>query len=156
MVCKLPLCLWLPSASGRRCARQVSRSLGTFFLRRGPFCPFGSGGCSQPSLSSLRIPNVFESILLYFFTRRARWLPLVCKLPLSLWLPSASGHPCQRQVSRSFGTFLLRRSPFCSLESGGRSQPSFSSSRILERFREHRLSFDSGQFGGLLRSASYP
>jgi hypothetical protein len=101
VVCKLPLILWLIRASGHRNARQISRSFGTFFLRRSPFCSLGLGGCSQPSFSSLRIPNVFERSLLYFYSRRGRWLPMVCKLPLNLWLFSASGRLCPRQISRS-------------------------------------------------------
>jgi len=44
--------------------------------------------------------------------------------------------PCSCQVSRSFGTSLLQRRPFCSLWRGGCSQPSHSPSRAPERFRE--------------------
>lgn len=70
-------------------------------LAKKSFCSLERGGCSQPSHSSLRISSAFERSHLYFYSRRGRWLPVVCKLPLNLWLFSASSRRGLRQISRS-------------------------------------------------------
>jgi hypothetical protein len=73
-VCKLPLKIWLFSASGRdACPPGLSRNR-NIFLAKGPFCSLWCGGCSQPSHSTLRFPSAFESSLSCFYTSMVRWL----------------------------------------------------------------------------------
>jgi hypothetical protein len=99
-VCKLPLGLWLPRASGHPpCPerhfvswRQVSPTFVTFLLQGRPLCALEWGGCSQPSHSPSRDLARFRELLSTFTFRRARRLPKVCKLPLRIWPLSASGH----------------------------------------------------------------
>lgn len=56
------------------------------------------------------IPGAFESGYLQITFRIARRLAQVCKLPLKIWLFSASGRDLVRQVSRAIGTLSCKRS----------------------------------------------
>lgn len=155
-VCKLPLRIWLLSASGRDLVRQVSRAIGTPFLRKVLYVRSGVAVVRNRRILPCGSRALLRAPYLVFTPRWFGGLTMVCKLPLILWLIRASGRQCLRQFSRSFGTFFSRRSPFCSLERGGCSQPSHSSLRISSAFERSHLYFTPGGVGDFLWSASYP
>lgn len=142
-VCKLPLRIWLLSASGRDLVRQVSRAIGTSFLRKVLFVRSGVAVVRNRRILPCGSRALLRAPYLVFTPRWFGGLTVVCKQPLILWLIRASGRQCLRQFSRSFGTFFSRRSPFCSLERGGCSQPSHSSLRISSAFERSHLYFYS-------------
>jgi hypothetical protein len=116
-------------------------SLGTSFLQRRPSGSLGCGGRSQPSPFSLTGSRALSRAAIYTY------VPDSSATCSSLQVTSENvAFQCLwpswfRQVSPTFGTFFLRRGPFCSLRRGGCSQPSHSPSRGPERFRERSSLF---------------
>jgi hypothetical protein len=157
-VCSLPLGLWLPRASGRRGLRQVSRTFGTSLLQGLPFCSRGRGGRSQPSPFSLTGSRALSRAVIYIVTfRMTRRLAQVCKLPLRIWLLSASGRLLAPGLSlirhcpltKTSFLFALARRQFTAVPF------SLAGSRAFSRVNKSCF-YTRTVSCGLLRSASYP